>query len=122
MPRIGLWSKPDCCNRWKILNRSSSPRFSLWSAALRRRPSSKGNYWLLPVYKTGALHLEIQSSERTLRINPQSRFLETSSTAPRNCLAVEGLILRKPDKSGSARLSWARENSKPSNATRQQGF
>src|SRR5438132_6438195 len=46
----------------------------------------------------------------------------TSVPVARECLADEGLIVRKPN-SGSARHRWARENSKHRRtATRQRGF
>src|SRR5437764_10450899 len=46
----------------------------------------------------------------------------TSVPVARECLANEGLIVRKPN-SGSARHRWARENSKHRRtATRQRGF
>ena len=59
-----------------------------------------------------------------------SKFLSRNPETPdqtaigiaRNGLANKSLIERKPN-SGSARLSWARENSKHRRtATRQQGF
>src|SRR5208282_6537411 len=46
----------------------------------------------------------------------------TNVPVARECLANKGLIVRKPN-SGSARLRWARENSKHRRtATRQRGF
>src|SRR5713226_1742399 len=103
---------------------SASTRFAVPEKILKRSSFTK-SYPLRPLCAADFCNRGI--CEETLRLSRRAglrwRALDqTNVPGARDCLANEGLIVRKPD-SGSARQRWARENSKHRRtATRQRGF
>ena len=86
--------------------------------ALARSPLS-GDRGIAMVLR--ALRRTVRNEEDAARLDDRCAFQQARVPGPRNCFANEGLIVRKPD-NGSARLCWARENTKHRRtATSQQG-
>src|SRR5579864_4343523 len=107
----------------KILNRSSFTTLALQRALVLGThtswPEIIFNGWLNRCFGDAADQPRTNGGhKKTLT----SALHFTNVPVARECLANKGLIVRKPN-SGSARLRWARENSKHRRtATRQRGF